>query len=161
MKYEKGDRVVFKPRGLMEQESLSFSNANENALRGTDRAVTITDTFEDGTYGCDHLGYCVSTDAILGYAFEWGEEIEVSNDGENFAKKLFIAYTPGSGYPYRAMSHTTDTGTPQGAHGYTYARPIRKPEIEITVKINGEESTLLHISEETMLRIRKWEKDNG
>ena len=158
MDYKVGDKVVIKPWGLMEREyglakggSISwpcrFGRDIEYSLAGTDRAVVI-DAWDgsDGTLLVvlpNGQSRWAPVNAILGYAFEWGEEIEVSDDGQSWVMGQFRNFRPGLRYPVLA-----------GACPFKFARPIRKPEIEITVKINGKTASLKDISEETLKAIR-------
>lgn len=170
MKYKQGDKVVIKPWGLMKEEygldyagnidtGTSFLQTMETKLKGTDRVVVIREC-RDGTgdyFTEPTLNYSIPEECILGYAFEWGEEIEVSDDGNIWMPKVFVGYLPGNQCgPACACDKVYEKGC-LCVNSRKFARPIRKPEIEITVKINGKESTLKDISEETLLKIREAE----
>ncbi len=145
MKYKKHDRVVIKPWKLMEKEfgltdnghisggSVCFLCQMERALKGTDRVIELGEelslyyktTFPNGS------DWNITDDHILGYAFEYGEEIEVSDGGKNWYKAIFSTYHPRGG---SLSVMTTDTY-------YKHARPIRTPDIKITVEYGGEKLT--------------------
>ncbi len=177
MKYKKGDKVVIKPWALMEKQygvddagdiKTTFNNsemhcffmrAMEKVFVGTDRVVTMQST-ETARIGGTLFEIC--DDMILGYAFEYGEEIEISGDGKVWDKRVFLSYSPGSALPvstvnphYRAAIHQGDTVATQC---FAFARPIQPDIIEITCKVNGKEQPLSYLSEETLLKIRR---DNG
>ena len=156
LRYKIGDRVVIKPWGLMVKQfgffgteikcKNTFTCEMERNLKGTDRVITINYVCSEGhPYETDVLlkGCVISDDMILGYAFEYGEEIEVGDISGEWNKHKFVSYIPGDEWPVNTdCSH------------YRFGRPIRKPEIEITIKINGEVSKLSDISEETLAKIR-------
>lgn len=168
MKYQKGDRVFIKPRKMMEEEyglknceqiniTPVFSQEMEKQLRGRNRIITIADvcvdhyrTCRDGELGrwgtCS--GWSITDDMIAGYAFDWGEEIEVSDNGKHWTKRIFQGFSPGTKLSYKSSDIS-----------FAFARPIHEPKIEIDVKVNGEAVSLSKLSEETLLRIRK--ESNG
>ena len=159
MNYKKNDRVVIKPWKQLEMEGeididssincdgVSFVDSMESGLKGTDRVVKI-ESVRSNSYKAvfpDGKEWAIGDAMILGYAFEFGEEIEVSNNGRNWEPAKFSAYAPG---------HLRPVKTTQPPAGHKYARPIRKPDIKITVEVNGKKSKLSDISEETLLKIR-------
>jgi len=158
MKYKKGDRVVIKPWAMMVEQygvcgsgepktgETMFLESMENNLAGTDRTVEIQSNSDVYYHGTEKFDWKFTDKMILGYAFEWGEEIEVSDDGKNWKKVKFTAYT--CRLPDDCFFVSTAYGT------YRYARPIRKTVIEIDVKVNGEIVSLSDISEATLLKIR-------
>ena len=150
MKYKIDDRVVIKPDVLLGQSDTTlFTMEMVDILEGTDRVVTITRIRSEPEQYEAHFPnediFHIDKDDILGYAFEYGEEIEVKDDGMTWEEGDFRGYVPGTTRPV-----ITDNGA-----SYQYARPIRKPEIEITCKINGKDVSLSDISEETLLKLRK------
>jgi len=168
MKYKKGDEVVIKPWGLMEQkyglddtghivcgvEIIHFTPEMEFALQGTDRTLELkpysTEAYKSVLPNKER--FTIVDEMILGYAFEWGEEIEVrDSSGQDWKKNIFRGYAPGSTWPVICIRSA-----------FKYARPIRKPEIEITIKINDKDATPDDISDETMQKaIEKWRDNNG
>lgn len=80
---------------------------------------------------------------LLGPAFEWGEEIEVSDYAVEWCKLYFWGYAP-------------DKDGRWAINGsWHYGRRIQKPQIKLTVKINGEDVDPSAISEETWNNLRK------
>ena len=153
MKYKIGDRVVIKPWLLMEKQYgltsggniaslVGFMHNQEKALQGTDRVLSIGEESGD-RYFCGGFPSSISDDHILGYAFAYGEEIEVSDDGDNWFKRTFSSYRPGC---VNLIGTTTSVNM--------HARPIQAPVIEVTCKVNGEDKPLSFLSEETLLKIR-------
>jgi hypothetical protein len=168
MRYKIGDRVFIKPWKLMEKEfgqlceditttSSLFTKQMESQLKGRNRIVTInyiglggyhvildgeTEVWTSKVCGA----WTITDDMIAGYAFDYDEEIEVSDSGYVWRNKLYIGFAPGKACPYLTNFAY-----------HRYARPIRKPEIEIAVKINGRDAKLSDISEETLRNIRNKE----
>ena len=162
LKYKKGDKVVILPFDLMKQKfgltdthiptSSPFTAEMELSLLRTDRVIEIvadrTSTynfkFPDGNYftGCDEM--------ILGHAFAWGEEIEVSQDGKIWDKRRFLSYTPGIILPINVASIAMN----EASQLYKHARSIRKHEIEITVKRDSKELTVAELAKLTVEDIR-------
>jgi len=172
MKYKKDDKVVINPWGLMQQRHGLDKDGNiktpnpftvnaESQLIGRDRVVTINCEngespileFRSGMtcWGCDEM--------ILAHAFEWGEEIEVSDDGDMWDKRLFLSYTPGVILPINVACMTMN----KASKLYRFARPIRKPDVKLTVEIGGKILTASEIkhtfSAETWAKLRGG--DNG
>jgi len=120
--YKVGDKIVMKSDALCIGEcTLNGDRCVLNCLKGTDRVLTISEIGDDFflTNGevLDDSWY-VSTCDILGYAFDYGEEIEVSDTGHehDWNPHKFNSYSPENVY-----SIMTDQ------HSYRYARPITKP----------------------------------
>ena len=159
LKYKQGDKVVIYPWGFLEQKyglhaggsiklKPHFVTSMEHALAGTDRVVNI-DLVDDTCYAAtfpDGSLWEISDEMILGPAFAWGEEIEVSDDGENWMLDRFCAYTPGATYAIRTLDNS-------GL--FEHARPIRTPELEITVKRDGKELTVDELKELTVEQIKE------
>ena len=85
---------------------------------------------------------------------DYGEEIMVWDDGEERTYRKFVGFLYGRKSPYRTESFLD----PKDCISWQHARPITKPDIKITVEINGELKSLSEISEETLLNIRKESK---
>ncbi len=167
MKYQKGDRVFIKPWKMMKEEyganycsgsiktPRGFSKKMEKEFQGRNRIVTITSVHGDYAYdvildGATKLfGWNVDDEMIAGYAFDWGEEIEVKDcGGQSWRTEKSVGFGAGANYPYHCWTYQ-----------WKMARPIREPKIEIDVRVNGEAVSLSKLSEETLLRIRK--ESNG
>jgi len=162
MTYKVGDRVFIKPWKLMEAEyglgMYGYINTHqpwnpsmEGLLLHTDGILTVTGVGNNG-YHCSHPlvnfeRYTIMDEHIAGYAFDYGEEIEVKQNSSciNWEKTKFLAFIPGTAYSYMGQNKVL----------YRTVRPIQPPTIEITVKVNGETKRLSEISEETLLKIRK------
>ena len=171
MEYKVGDRVFIKPWKLMEEEgcitgnegcgvSCRWSKFMETSLKGTDRIITITEAYGGHYKGTHRLTSIFESNSfcdehIAGLAFDYGEEIEIKQNSSciHWVKERYVGFVNGSGVPYCTASP-----------GATYCqsrkivRKLQTPSIEITVKVNGEETKLSDISEETLLNIRKGTK---
>lgn len=172
--YKEGDRVVIKPWKAMEQEfgltalgginsDAGFIAKMEAALSGTDRSVTlggprITPGYpgagEDWVLVADTklAGYAISPDMILGYAIEYGDKIEVSDDGKKWEPQTFSHYRPGNRlYPIEDRRTIP----------WKYARPIRElgVEVEVDVRVNGKPVDPSTLSKDTWANLRANEYD--
>ena len=160
--YKTGDRVVIKPWALMEERygldstgsievKATFTEKMEECLKGTDRVVTLGGRFLCGSFdGTGHLkGFEVSPDAILGYAFEYGEEIEVSDTGAEWHPWLFSSYDPAN---LNLLVRATEVSCSNSSAGWKYARPV---QVKIIVKFFNEnnEDITESISEETKRKL--------
>lgn len=126
MKYELSDKVVIKPRKLIEEQGNMTDDSDIvcRALDGTDRVVSFLCYDEPGEETCwirtkDGKELAILESIILGHAFEYGDEIEVSDDEEEWIPAKFYNYKPG---------HTFKYETPD--EYFQFARPIRKPKLE-------------------------------
>jgi hypothetical protein len=92
-KYQVGDRVVLRP-----DKQICNPGFDISILKGTDRVVEICCVIERGYKAEFPNGkvWHICDNWILGPAFEWGEEIEVSDDGIVWERDKFCAYRPGS-----------------------------------------------------------------
>ena len=89
----------------------------------------------------------VSEDMIESPAYVIGKEYEFSDNKKDWVRDIhdgFIGFYFDSGYIYQSRKSV-----------WKYIREIKEPDIEITVKINGNEVRLSEISEETLLKIRQ------
>ena len=81
-----------------------------------------------------------------GYAFEYGETAEFSNDGEKWERKFYAGYIDGADYPYVAVNKVDEARFKKGLSFtcvlWKYARPIPKKH---TIIIDGVE---IEISDE-------------
>jgi len=176
MNYQEGDRVFIKPQKLLKQEygvdsdndlccgAIWFRQDMEEDLKGRNRIATITEVQEqwyrvklDGDE--DEWNFFLSDEMIAGYAFDWGEEIEVRDndrDEKDWRIRTFYGFIAGREYSYSAGGPCLRYA---GGSCWRYARPIRKPDIKITVEINKKPAKLSEISEETLLRLRRENAD--
>ena len=98
------------------------------------------------------------TDVMFeGYAFEYGDRIEVSDDGKHWYKRIYVGYIDGADFPYAVVSDFSmdkyRNGEKFTAWYYQYARPIPQPTIEVKIFVNGKE-TNEPLSVETAKRLR-------
>ena len=98
------------------------------------------------------------TDAMFeGYAFEYGDRIEVSDDRENWYERIYMGYIDGGKSPYAVVSDLFLDKYRKGKRfeiwRYKYARPIPQPTIEVKIFVNGKE-TNEPLSVETAKRLR-------
>jgi len=173
MKYKLGDRVFIKPWELMVREFGVLDNFaatgahikqprwpwchyDEDRLAHTDRILTIThvENHYHGRHPLSEKLFVFDDDSVAGYAFDYGEEIMVWDDGKEPTYRKFVGFLYGRKSPYRTESFLD----PKDCISWQHARPITKPDIKITVEINGEPKSLSEISEETLLNIRKESK---
>ena len=127
MKYQEGDKVVIKPRKLIEEQGnmTDHSDVICHVLEGTDRVVSFLRYAELGKGVCwirtkDGEDFAIPESIILGHAFEYGEEIEVSRDGKKWIPVKFYNYRLGDAfYVYETLNED-----------FQFARPIRKPKLE-------------------------------
>jgi len=161
-RYKPGDRVVIKPWKLMEEQyglndlgyikvAAAFSPKMEKRLKGTDRVITLGEVFREKFFnGTGHLEHFkISLDMILGYAFEYGDEIEVSDVGEAWYPRVFSNYHPmEQNSPVRVGKRIDSKSTT----GWKYARPL---QVKIIVRFfNGRgEDITESISEETKKKL--------
>lgn len=163
--YREGDRVVLKPKALLEKEfeigcAGYFREEVEPHLVGSDRVVEIQrgpgdcNSYEvklpDGKRRVGIFG-----DGILGYAFEWNEEIEVSFNGEAWSRSRFRGYIPGTEFPVAAKRPNELEGL------YKYARPLSDEGEDLSTEegmIEIGRMMLKHLEEEKDL-VNKWIRD--
>ncbi len=153
MTYKCGDRVVIKPWKLMEKQgilqhgSTAFTEAKELLLKGTDRVIEIA-TLNGRHYLASfprNLQHWVTDDMILGYAFEYGQEIEVSDDGVEWDEHFFVNYNAGASHCIRTIVlgylAAFERGEPFCTVGYKHARPIQeeaeKDILELSTRLVG------------------------
>ena len=160
--YKTGDRVVIKPWALMEEQyglnipgnisiKVTFTLEMEECLKNTDRVIKLGEKLQDTLFvGTGHLEHFnISSEMILGYAFEYGDEIEVSDTGKEWYLKVFSSYNPmEQNFPVRAGKRIDSTCTA----GWKYARPVQEKIIVRFFNGRGEDITE-SISEETKRKL--------
>ena len=176
MKYKVGDRVFIKPWELMvrefgvldEYEDMGahinqprwpWCHYDELKLAHTDRILTIThvENHYNGIHPLSEKLFIFDDDSVAGYAFDYGEMIEVSDDGYDWNTCPFVGFAAG----------LTDFGEyitrREGCCtlAWQYARPLKKEnpfkkekQVSIEVRCNGELIDPNVISKETWDRIR-------
>ena len=99
-------------------------------------------------YASTSVLFDVSEDMIESPAYFIGKEYEFSDNKKDWNKDIYVGYighdNTDLGYSHQSQNSVWD-----------YVREIKEPDIEITVKINGNEVRLSEISEETLLKIRQ------
>ena len=144
MNYKAGDRVVIKPWGLMVEQygfgwfgdininnkKTCFLASMEDWFKGKDRIVTIFSVNKARSeYKIEENERFDADEMILGYAFEYGEEIEVSYDSSTWFKDIFCNYGLwGLSNKDSAVKCCCSRDT------YGFFRPIRKHIINIDGK---------------------------
>jgi hypothetical protein len=154
MKYKVGDKVRVRSWKAMEREFgldvydnincpfIAFNRKKELEVKKTGRVVTI-ESARPCSYLVEGIMLCEFTDEMLeGYAFEYGDEIEVSDDGKNWIKRIYLGYIDGDLFP---VATTTLSDFPQQGGFFiirnVFARPLTpKPSLigkEVEVKVDG------------------------
>ena len=98
-------------------------------------------------YASTSVLFDVTEDMIESPAYVIGKEYEFSDNKKDWVRDIydgFIGFDFDSGYLHQSRKSV-----------WEYIREIKEPDIEITVKINGNEVKLSDISEETLLKIRQ------
>jgi len=159
MKYKVGDRVRVRQWGAMLRgnklvcdginflgKQFIFPNANRRFCK---QVVTINEVWDDHyRIKEDNREYCWIDEVFEGYAFEFGELIEVSQSGNKWEKRIYVGYIDGSDYPYICVYSDDNSlngfkkGNSFSIMSWKYARPIPKKH---TIIIDGVE---IEISDE-------------
>jgi len=88
-----------------------------------------------------------------GYAFEYGDVIEVSDDGVGWVKRIYVGYIDGALFPYMCVANGEEiifhSGKKFNAYYWKYARPIQRKH---TIVIDGKE---IEISEESYKKLKE------
>jgi len=170
MKYKVGDKVRIRELKALERVcqkddiflwfknyDITFNSAGMNKYCG--EIATIVDVNE-GYYHLDiDNKECKWQDWMFeGYAFEFGEEIEVSDGdwpwpNEKWEKTIYVGYIDGQSYPYICVlsSHKKNfkLGKEYLTRNWRYARPIQKKH---TIIIDNKE---IEISEESYQKLKE------
>lgn len=151
-----GDMVQLKPRKLlMQEQNFPMDAIKKNGfvwkfVHMNDLGVTLRN-------GYSYLS--VPESAILGHAFEWGDEIEVRDEEDHeWRTAVFSSYHPASSMTY----HTTNKGA------WRYARPVpkpvRKPELHDAFLFWGRENDIQRLTEDQIKTVigmmEKFDKEN-
>jgi len=149
MKYKVGDIVVIKPYALLGEfwkTDLAIDVYNK-CLRFTDHSVIIKNVHGnscDAQVRANGKGIYIADADILGYAFEYGDEIEVCISGNNWYTCRFSHYC--------LCDSVYSIVTTEGV-SWKYARPIQKETFEVTVKRNGKLVDVKNLSDEAWMNI--------
>jgi len=167
MKFKRGDKVRVRQWEAMEREFGSYDSGllktpvycfSPDMAKYCGKSVTID--FVIISEGCSSYYSIIEdggnfnwTDAMFeGYAFEYGDEIEVSDDEECWEKGFYIGYLDGFHLPYACATGGDKEAFAEGkkfhALFWKYARPIQKHRIVI----DGKE---IEISEESYKKLKE------
>lgn len=146
MKYKVGDKVRVRSWGaLMREFGASVDGSPKlpcfvNGMKEFCGTVLTISNISSGSYYDVLETYFIWNDSCFeGYAFEYGDEIEVSDDETEWVTGNYMSYTDGTHFPYRVcVEDFTEKAVHSGV--YKYARPIApaKPTCEgKTVEIDG------------------------
>ena len=163
MKYKIGDRVRVRQWKAMEREyGLDDFGDIKIPIRGFASEmrefcgmIATIDDVRDNYYKLDidgHIFYWVD-EMFEGYAFEYGDKIEVSNNGFRWQKVRYVEYIDGIDNPYVAVRKGAEEfferGRKFGIEFWKYARPIQKGH---KIIIDDKE---IEISEESYKKLRE------
>ena len=146
MEYKVGDKVRVRSKEAIERVKLPFGEIDKYS----GKIMTITKVVDGANihYRCkeDNGQYLWREDDFEGYAFEYGEKIEVGNVPGNWQKRIYIGYIDGIYCPYIAVYGDHEKLFREGKEFniffWRYARPLRKQQtenniVEINILING------------------------
>jgi len=153
MKFKVGDKVRVRQWEAMLRgnklvcDSISFLGNHFYFPRQNKRLcgqiVTIKEVKDDYYHIEEDNGECCWIDEMFeGYAFEFGELIEVSQSGNKWEKRIYVGYIDGSDYPYICVYSDDNSlngfkkGNSFSIMSWKYARPIPKKH---TIIIDGVE----------------------
>jgi len=126
MKYKIGDKVVLKPALLLEELGVWGYILDEVKQGGRVGYIAKTDENMGYLIELPTSTWWIKEDYILGYYFEYGEEIEVS-DGIEWNPAFFSAYDPHSSLKVVAWRDSCVL-----TYHHYYARPVQKePECKL------------------------------
>jgi len=148
MKFKVGDKVRVRQEKALEREFGVKPNGTikcdlvADMKRFCGQVVTIKEVHYTSYHIEEDNGKWAWTDAMLeGYAFEYGDEIEVSNNGMQWFILPYIGYLDGADFPYCVVVDYDVNNFKRGKNfatsGYKYARPLQKTRVEVEIKVNG------------------------
>lgn len=83
----------------------------------------------------DNGGYHWIDEMFEGYAFKYGEAIEVSDDGKQWERRIYTGYIDGAEWPYACVDSVDESKFGAGKNfaigTWKYARPVPKHTIII------------------------------
>lgn len=164
MKFNPGDKVRVRQWKAMERQYGLTSRGNIPAgesfttamKRFCGKVVTIASADVVGHYKIkeDNGDFWWTDDMFEGHAFEYGDLIEVSDNEENWYKRIYVGYTDGAAYPYRVVCPDMEnvgrfkSGQKYSTYAFIHARPIGTH----TITIDGK---TVAISEESYQNLKK------
>jgi len=142
MKFKVGDKVRVRQWKAIERESKNIEIElifPEKKRKYCGQVVTIKGIIYDSYLIEEDGGEFVWEDWMFeGYAFEYGDEIEVSDDEKIWNKAIYVAYIDGAKEPYRVVMYNDiekfKRGEKFNCRVFKYARPIKKHKIIIDGK---------------------------
>ena len=156
MKYKAGDKVKIRQwQALLRDKEVSAEGVFLYIKEYCGQVATIMGVFGENLYKIDlddenNWWYSYYFE---GYAFKYGEEIEVSDDGKDWCKRIYVGYIDGAEYPYVCVSGSHKENFRNGekylSNKWRYARPIQKKH---TIIIDGKE---IEISEESYQKLKE------
>ena len=141
MKFKVGDRVKVRQWEAMLRgnksvcDSISFLGTPflfpKTNRKFCGQVVTIKEVWDDHYHIKEDNGECCWIDEEFeGYAFEFGEVAEFSNNGEKWERRIYVGYIDGADYPYVSVNSIDETRFKKGLSFlcalWKYARPIPK-----------------------------------
>ena len=167
MKFKRGDKVRVRQWEAMEREFGSYDSGllktpvycfSPDMAKYCGKSVTID--FVIISEGCSSYYSIIEdggnfkwTDAMFeGYAFEYGDKIEVSDDEIEWADAIYISFADGSLWPYICVGKSSESDFHSNKEfttgSWKYARPIQRHRIVI----DGKE---IEISEESYKKLKE------
>ena len=151
MRYKEGDKVRVRQWEAMLRgnklvcNSISFLGTPftfpKTNRKFCGQIVTIKEVWNNYYYIEEDDGqYCWTDEMFEGYAFKFGELIEVSQSGNKWEKRIYVGYIDGSDYPYICVYSDDNSlngfkkGNSFSIMSWKYARPIPKKH---TIIIDG------------------------
>ena len=161
MKYREGDRVKVRQWKALERQ-YRIRRDGDIELIGTPyyfikekkylcgKIVTIEKVFSDYYYIKEDGGVWEWTDEMFeGMAFEYGEVVEFSNDGEKWTEGIYVAYIDGAEYPNVAVDPIDVTRFKKGMSfaikTWRYTRPVPKYTNGVRIKLQEDYRLLKEI----------------
>ena len=151
MRYKEGDRVRVRQwkamarQGKLLSDGISFPEKWWIFLKTNKKfcgqVVTIK-KIENDCYRIeeDNERCCWIDEMFEGYAFKFGETIEVSDDGKQWERRIYVGYIDGAEWPYACVDPDNESSFVKGKRfairTWKYARPIPKKH---TIIIDGVE----------------------
>ncbi len=168
MKFKVGDKVRVRQWKAMKREfGVDGSNRIEipcfyfvpEMAKYCGKSVTIDSVVIDESYTTcykiveDNGVFSWTDDMFEDYVFEYGDRIEVSNDGNCWQERIYVGYIDGDNSPYLCViggeEHSFYSGKNFDSCQWSYARPIQKKH---TIIIDGKE---IEISEESYKKLKE------
>ena len=159
MKFKPGDKVRVRQWKAMERNYGLDEHGNINHWPAfikemsflCGKEVTIDAVLEEKVYTIkeDSRRFEWADYMFEGYAFEYGDLIEVSDNGKNWYRYIYVSYIDGNEYPYCVASETEFRLLKFRAKYFRHARPLQRRH---TITIDGKD---IDISEESYQNLKK------